>query len=320
MKIVELRHEWLPQIYQYYLTLPYYPTDWDLDLSPEQHAKLNLHNLTADLERHAGLAAVENDRVRGVVVFGDHDWNSRFFETRCGQVTHFFADGRDAATALAEALTRRLIERRFQHVYLALDVRGRWESHALQRAGWRIIWAAVKIALDFREIDTTGITPKAGDLEVVEYADWQLPALLEIAGRLKDYSWLQWEEKLRFENRNDYIRKLTEICCTTDYSPLTYTLLKAGQPIGHISSQLCQYPPEVGPTKHAYRRNMFIDPTIQSAGYGQFLARANLLFDKPRVNYLTGRVRLESAAMLRMVAVIGFHDRGGELYHVFDGQ
>ena len=320
MDVIALRPEWLPLTYQYFLTLPYYPTDWDLDLSREQHAKLNLHYVTQDLNRLEGLAAVENDRVKGVIVFGDHEWNSRFFETKCGQITHFFADGKDAATALAEATARRLVEQRYQHVYIALDVRGRWESHALQRTGWRVIWANVKIVCDLRDVDISQIPTKAGDLEVVKFEDRHLPALLEIAGRLTDYSWLQWEEKLRFEHRNTYIRKLTETCCTTDFSPLTYTLLKAGAPIGHISSRLCQYPPELGGTKFTSRRNIFIDPAVQSAGYGRFLGGANSRFDKPHATYATARARLEGAAALRMVASLGYQDRGGELYHVFDGK
>lgn len=318
MRIEAMGSEHADALLAYLRDRPNLPNDWDRTLNADAACRYLALNIERDRDAGTAFIALDADRVDGVATLVPHEWNTRFFETPCGQVTHFLSRSHDAAGALAQAVTGAIRDQGMRHVFTAPDVRERWVTHALQAQQWRFTWACMKIVCDPADVDTVGFSPRQGDLEVVPHDPSHLPELLAIAERLTDYSWLQWEESLHGERRRTYIARLTESCCQGGFADVNFTLLENGRPVGHISSAMIEYPRSIRDGCFSYRRNIFVDPDKQSIGYARMMGMTAALHDQGVANRIFGRVRLEGAAMFRMVQNIGFRMAGGEIYLVYD--
>ena len=114
--------------------------------------------------------------------------------------------------------------------------------------------------------------------------------------------------------RRDYIVEVTRNCVTERFGDVNLTLLSRGEPIGFNSSKIFELPVATDAPRYTFERNTFVEKTRAGKGNGKFLETMVVKALKPRVDYLTGRVGMESAGMFRVLNNAGFRQVGGEVY------
>lgn len=313
MKVETIHQATRREIQDFFHRLRFYPSDWNIHLSKAQHVRLNGLLLEAELKRGHAFVVRSEKGICGLYVMESLPWNSEYFGLSCARIARFHAPDRQVAHLLAERITQDIQKQKYEHVHIGVDAREGHALRAFQQSDWHVLWTNLKMVCDAAQVDASEFSYRQDDLEVIPFAAHHLEALLEIAQRLSGFTWIQSDESLPADKRKDYAITLTRNSCLTDYSDVNLTLLKDGQAIGHNSSKLFSYPGDFLGARYTFERNTFIDPAMQSSGYGRFLERAVVKTLKTQVDFLTGKVRLGTPAMLRILENAGFESQGGEL-------
>ncbi|MCC6160180.1 MAG: hypothetical protein IT350_19165 [Deltaproteobacteria bacterium] len=293
---------------------PHYATDWHREWTREDHARLLENAMTHDAADGELMALKDGATVFGVATWKESAWDHAYFGLRHGRIGVLLADDIQTARNLATAVTESMAIARIEWGAAIVDARAKSAITALQESGWRVVWACAKMVCDTARVDASATGFRDGELEVLPTTPDHVPILVEAANRLHDTHWLQTLDELPLDRRRVYVGELTRNCCTTDFADVNLTLLRKGVPIGHNASKFFFAPEGVTALSYTFERNTFIDPALQSAGYGRFLERAVVKTLQSRVRLLTGRVRIEAPGMFRILERAGFESRGGELY------
>ncbi|MCL4233965.1 MAG: hypothetical protein KJ042_05565 [Deltaproteobacteria bacterium] len=293
---------------------PHFATDWHREWTREDHSHLLEQALARDAAEGELIALRDGETVLGAATWKKSAWDHAYFGRRHGRVGALLADDIQTARTLATAVTEAMANAGIEWGAAIVDARAKSAITALQETGWHVVWACAKMVCDTARVDTSQTVLCDGDLEVAPTTPGHVPILVEAASRLHDTHWLQTLDELPIERRRGYVAELTRNCCETNFADVNLTLLRNGVPIGHNASKIFFAPEGVTPLSYTFERNTFIDPALQSAGYGRFLERAVVRELKARARLLTGRVRIEAPGMFRILEGAGFESRGGELY------
>ncbi|MGM0578420.1 MAG: hypothetical protein ACQEXJ_22030 [Myxococcota bacterium] len=274
--------------------------------------------LATALAKGRGWIARGPHGVEGVATFRSLAWDTAFFGVRRGLVPLFAAEA-EAIRPLAEAITRDLRGAHAGHVHTLVDARQFETLDVLQACGWRLAASAVRIVAPSQRIDPAELawppdTP-AG-LECVPYAPEHLEPLLEIARRLGPMSWLQRETRLPEGPRRAYTTEMTRNCLTSDFADEAVVLLDRGRPVGVEAGKIFSLPPARSRRRYTFERVAFIDPACRGRRLGGLLLRCYIRAVMPHADYLTGRVLLENAPMMRSLYYASVRPVHGQHYLV----